>query len=49
MTNTDEKAIEREIETLHQEWAERRADRDVQSMIRIANLAYFAAFEGRSK
>ncbi len=45
MTKTDEVAIEREIQAMHSEYLERRAERDTQAMIRLANLAYYTAFE----
>ncbi len=44
MTKTQEKAVEREIETMHTEWAERRAERDLQSAIRLENLATWTMF-----
>lgn len=45
MTKTQEKAVEREIETMHTEWAERRAERDLQSSIRLENLATWVMFK----
>lgn len=35
---------EKELETLRQEWAERRAERDLQSAIRLQNLKYWTMF-----
>ncbi len=34
---------ERELEALHAEWAERRAENDNQAVIRLSNLAIWAA------
>lgn len=45
MTQTEEVAIERDIRTLHEEWAERRAERDLQSAIRLENLATWTMFK----
>lgn len=45
MTETQEIAMEREIETMHNEWAERRAERDLQAAIRLENLAVWAMFK----
>jgi hypothetical protein len=44
MTKTEDKAVEREIETMHNEWAERRAERDLQAALRLANIATFTMF-----
>ena len=35
---------ENEIQTLRNEWAERREERDNQAMIRLKNLAIWCAF-----
>lgn len=45
MTKTDDAVTEREIETLHKEWAERRAERDLQAAIRLENLATWTMFK----
>ncbi len=45
MTKTQEKAVELEIETMHNEWAERRAERDLQAAIRLENLATWTMFQ----
>ncbi len=44
MTNTEEMALERELETLHAEWAERRAEKDLQSALRLQNLGTWTMF-----
>ena len=44
MTKTQEKAVEREIETMHTEYLERRAEKDLQSAIRLENLATWTMF-----
>lgn len=45
MTKIEDKAVEREIETMHNEWAERRAERDLQAAIRLENLATWTMFQ----
>ncbi len=45
MTKTQEKAVEREIETMHTEYLERRAEKDLQSAIRLENLATWVMFK----
>lgn len=45
MTKTEDKAVEREIETMHNEWAERRAERDLQAVLRLENLATWTKFK----
>jgi len=45
MTKIEDKAVEREIETMHNELAERRAERDLQAAIRFGNLAYWTMFQ----
>jgi len=45
MPNTEEIYLERELETLHTEWEARRAERDLQSAIRLENLATWAMFQ----
>ena len=45
MTKTEELAIEREIETMHTEYLERRAERDNQAAIRLENLATYTMFK----
>lgn len=45
MTKTEELAIERDIETLHEEWEARRAERDLQAALRLENLATFTMFK----
>ncbi len=45
MTKTEEVAIEREIETMHAEYLERRAARDIQSAIALENLATYTMFK----
>ena len=44
MTKTEYVAVEREVATMHEEWAERRAEKDNQSAIRLANMAIWTAF-----
>ena len=45
MTKTEDLAIERDIETLHEEWEARRAERDLQAALRLENLATFTMFK----
>ena len=45
MTKTEEVALERELETLHTEWEARLAERDLQSAIRLENLATWTMFK----
>lgn len=45
MTKTEDVAVEREVATMHEEWAERRAERDLQAAIRLENLATFTMFK----
>lgn len=45
MTKTEELGMEREIEVLQNEWAERRAERDLQAAIRLENLAIWTMFQ----
>jgi hypothetical protein len=45
MTKTEEIAIEREIETMHTEYLERRAERDNQAAISLGNLATWTMFK----
>jgi hypothetical protein len=45
MTKTEEMAIEKEVETLHAEWSERREARDTQAAITLANVATFYMFQ----
>lgn len=45
MTETQEVALEREIQLMHEEWAARRAERDLQAAIRLENLATWTMFE----
>lgn len=40
-----EAAADRTIQALQDEWRERRAERDNQTMIRLSNLAYFTALQ----
>ena len=44
MTKTQDAAVEREITTMHEEWAERRAERDLQAAIRLQNLGTWVMF-----
>lgn len=44
MKTKEEQALERELETLHAEWSERRAEKDLQSAIRLENLATWTMF-----
>lgn len=44
MTKTEEVSLERELETLHAEWAERRAEKDLQSALRLQNLGTWVMF-----
>lgn len=44
MTKTEDEAVDREIKTMHNEWAERRAERDLQAAIRLENLATWTMF-----
>ena len=44
MTKTEDVAVEREVATMHEELAERRAERDLQSAIRLQNLKYWTMF-----
>jgi hypothetical protein len=44
MTKTEEVSLERELETLHAEWAERRAEKDLQSALRLQNLGTWTMF-----
>ena len=45
MTNTEEIALEKELETLHTEWEPRRAERDLQAVLRLENLATWTKFK----
>jgi hypothetical protein len=45
MTKTEDVAVEREVATMHEEWAERRAERDLQAAIRLQNLGTWAMFQ----
>lgn len=45
MTKTEQVAIERELETLHTDWEARRDERDLQSAIRLENLATWTMFK----
>ena len=45
MTKTQEKAVEREVATMHTEWADRRAERDLQAAIRLQNLGTWVMFQ----
>lgn len=45
MTKTEDVAVEREVATMHEEWAERRAERDLQAAIRLENLATWTMFK----
>lgn len=44
MTKTEDVAVEREVATMHEEWAERRAERDLQAAIRLQNLGTWVMF-----
>ncbi len=45
MTKSQDALVEREVATMHTEWAERRAERDLQSSIRLENLATWVMFK----
>ena len=45
MTKTQDAVVEREITTMHEEWAERRAERDLQAAIRLQNLGTWVMFQ----
>ena len=45
MTKTEDVALERELETLHTELEARRAERDLQAVLRLENLATWTKFK----
>jgi len=45
MTKTEEIEMEKELETLHTEWEARRAERDLQAVLRLENLATWTKFK----
>lgn len=45
MTKTEDIALERELESLHMEWEARRAERDLQAVLRLENLATWTKFK----
>ena len=45
MKTKEEQALELDIDTLHREWEDRRAERDTQASIRLQNLATFTMFK----
>ena len=44
MTKTQDAAVERELEIMHTEYLERRAEKDLQSAIRLQNLGTWVMF-----
>lgn len=44
MTTDDEISLERELEIMHTEYLERRAEKDIQSAIRLQNLGTWVMF-----
>lgn len=45
MKTKEEQALELDIDTLHREWEDRRAERDIQASIRLENLATWVLFK----
>ena len=44
MTTDDEISLERELEIMHTEYLERRAEKDLQSALRLQNLGTWTMF-----
>lgn len=44
MTKTNDAAFVKELETLHNEYLERRSERDLQASLRLQNLATWTMF-----
>ena len=45
MTTNDEITLERELEIMHTEYLERRAEKDLQASIRLQNLGTWVMFQ----
>ena len=45
MTKTQDAAVERELEIMHTEYLERRAEKDLQSALRLQNLGTWVMFQ----